>query len=251
MKRNIFKYLLMLAVFAVTFTACEKKMDTEGVTEKLTYFPEFDYKGDASVLHEKGAAFVDPGVTATENGSDIPVKVEVKGLYTGFSGDAVNTDVADKYAITYSAVNVDGFSGKRARTVIVASTGNFTDNIEGIYTSTVVRNGSAGAKYTDMAHLTVTKTGADTYSISGAIGGYYDLGRGYGDGYRSVGLVVKANDIAANDFTITSQPAGVGAFGGDLVVEGFSIDAAAKTIYFKSVWSFGLTFEVTLTQVSF
>ena len=251
MKRNIFKYILMLTVFAGVFTSCEKKVDTEGMTEKLTYYPLFDFKGDKVVMHAKGAAFTDPGVTASENGVQLPVDVVVSGLYSGYSGDAVQGDVADKYSVTYSAVNAEGFPGSVGRTVYVGTTGDFVTSIEGIYTSTVVRNGSAGEQYTDMAFLMVTKTGANEYSISDAIGAYYDLGRGYGDGYRSAGLTVTANDIAANDFTISSQAEGVGAFGGALETSGFSIDASAKTISFQSNWDAGYLFEVTLTQVSF
>ncbi len=250
MNKNIFKYLLILTVFAGIFTSCQKRVETEGKTEKITYYPKFDFKGDATIIHELGTPFTDPGVTASENGNDITVKVAVKGLYTGYSGDAVGT-AADKYSITYSATNGDGFSGTTGRTVYVSGKGDFVTSIEGVYTCTVVRNGTTSAQYTDMKYLTVTKVSDNVFAISDASGAYYDLGRGYGNGYRSAGLQVTANDMAANDFTISQQPSGVGAFGGDLVTSDFSIDAAAKTIYYKSTWSFGYVFEATLTQVSF
>jgi len=249
MKRNIFKYLLMLTVISGLFSSCEKKVETEGITEKITYYPKFDYKGDEVVLHELGSAFVDPGVTASENGANIVLSLAVEGYYTGYKGTEVNGNVADKYHITYSAVNVDGFSGTAERVVFVAKTGDFVNSIEGLYTSTVVRNGSAGAQYRNMGYIIVSKVSGNTYSISDAIGGYYDLGRAYGNAYRSDGLTVSA-DLSTSSFSVVSQASGVGVFGGNLETGAFSVNPTNKTIYFESNWDAGYFFQVTLTQVS-
>ena len=95
----------------------------------------------------------------------------------------------------------------------------------------------------------IWKTGADTYEISDAIGGYYAIGRAYGNDYMATGMSITANDISANDFTFGS-PIGVGAFGGALTMDNMSVDAGAKTIDFQSSWDAGYKFVVTLTQVS-
>ena len=90
--------------------------------------------------------------------------------------------------------------------------------------------------------------GNNVYQLSDAIGGYYDFGRGYGFHYAGTGMTVTANDIPGNDFTYGAN-IGVGAFGGDLAMTAFSVDAANRTINLTTEWSFGFTFEVELIQV--
>jgi hypothetical protein len=244
MKNINMKPLFLLSLLAVCVVGC--KDDAESIS-RVTNYPDFTMNGDAFIIHQLGDAFTDPGVTATEAGKDIEVTSSASGTYQGGSSLDVNT--ADEYHITYSATNKDGFAGSVGRTVIVANNGDMTTSIEGLYTSTVVRNGSSSAQYTDMAYVMIWKNTDGTYELSDGIGGYYNMGRGYGTNYVAPGMIVTANDIATNDFTITDF--GVKTFGGACTTAGFTVDAAAKTINFITTWDVGYDFDVTLTQVAF
>lgn len=101
------KYLILLAAFVLSLTSCEK--DTEGVS-KETAFATFAMKGNEFIYLIKGQAYIDPGVTAKENGTDL--KVDIAG--------AVDVTKAGVYTLTYSAVNSDGYPGSIKRTVVVS-----------------------------------------------------------------------------------------------------------------------------------
>lgn len=245
MKRIIYGIALMLS--SVALVSCEDEVSN---ISRITYYPTFEYSGEETYFLHVNDPFTEPGVIATEQGEEIDVKVDVAGRYKGTSGSTVNTTSADEYTITYSAVNKDGYSGSVSRSVFVSNTGNFTDNIEGIYSSTVVRNGTASAQYRNMKYVMVYKVGDNQYEISDGIGGYYVYGRGYADVYFARGMVVTANDYATNDWTLAGD-VGVGAFGGVLKMTEFSINPANKTIHFVTDWSSGYKFDVTLTQIQF
>ncbi|MCK9206978.1 MAG: DUF5012 domain-containing protein [Salinivirgaceae bacterium] len=247
MRTNIIIKSLFVALLAFGLGSCEKPYDTEGLS-KVTYYPDFTMTGESVIFINLGGTYTEPGVIAEENGSEITVTTSVVGDFFSGSVSAVNTNTADKYILTYTATNSDGYSGNVAREVYVVSTGDLTSSIEGLYTTSITRNGTTSAQYTDLSYVMIQKTGANTYAISDAIGGYYDLGRGYGAGYRATGLTITANNIAANDFSF-SGPVGVGAFGGSCEMTLMSVDATAKTVSFTSVWDAGYTFEVVLKQV--
>src|SRR5690606_9235811 len=133
----------------------------------------------------------------------------VRGQFRG--GTTLNTDVDDIYQVTYSAVNVDGFPGTISRTVIVYDNGDLVNSIAGLYRSTVSRDGVLTAQYTDLEYILIWNVSGNEYRISDAIGGYYAIGRAYGNGYAAPATII-ANNIPANDFTIPNFP--VGTFGG-------------------------------------
>ena len=231
--------------FILLMWGCQK--DTENIS-RITYFPTFDYKGASVVLQPLGTAYADPGVSASEDGVDLPVTVAVVGESTGYKGTTVPTTIADKYVITYSATNSDGFPGTQERAVYVAKNGDLVNSIEGLYTSTVVRNGSSGAQYTNMKYVIISKKSANQYVLSCGIGLYYAIGRNYGGGYLSP-VTITANNIGTNDFSFPNFT--VGTFGGVVKMESFSVDAANKKIVFVSSWDSGYKFAVTLNQVQF
>ena len=103
-------------------------------------------------------------------------------------------------------------------------------------------------QYQDLGPVIIKDLGGGVYQLSDAIGGYYDFGRGYGYTYAAKGMKVKANDIAANDFTFTDVVE-VGDFGGALSMTSFVVDPTAKTITFKTEWDAGFKFVVTLSQL--
>lgn len=236
-----------IALSMLGITSCEKKYDTEGLSE-ITNYPLFEMAGDALVLHKLGTPYVDGVVTANEAGVDIQVTVSVSGLFTGYSGTTVDSDTPDKYVITYSATNGDGYSGSVERTVWVADQGDLVGSIAGLYTATIVRNGVVDAQYADLEYILIWSLGNNEYALSDAIGGYYDMGRGYGDNYRAGGMTITANDIPGNSFSFGAA-VGVGAFGGAAELQSMTVDASAGTINFVSDWDAGYVFDVTLTQV--
>jgi hypothetical protein len=243
--------LAFVALSSLLFTACEKTTDN---LSKVTNFPTFTMAGDEFILHPLGTPFTDPGVTATEGGKNIPVTVEVNGAYTGYSEATLDPSIADDYTISYTAKNSDGFKVSITRRVIVAKTGDLTTSIEGLYTSSVKRNGATSAQYQDMEYILIWKTsdaGGKTYELSDGVGGYYNIGRGYGLNYLASGAKVIANNIPANDFTFS--PYSIGTFGGVVTMTAMTVDAGTKTINFLCDWVTSSTynFDITLTQVPF
>jgi len=236
-----------LAISLLAMVSCEKKYDTDGLS-RLTYYPIFTMAGDPVVVLSVGDAFTDPGVTAEANGAQIDVASSVLGDYFGNSGDAVNTDAADRYVITYSAVNSDGYAGTTERVVYVANTGDLVTSIEGLYTSHVFRIGGGAPEFNGLEYVMIAKVSDNVYTISDAIGGYYDLGRAYGGAYRATGLEITANNIAGNDFSF-NDPITVGPWPEALTIDGMTVDAGTKTIELNSTWEAGYTFQAILTQV--
>ena len=68
----------------------------------------------------------------------------------------------------------------------VARQGDLVNSIEGVYTSTVVRDNVSAPQYDDMKYVIIKKVDTDTYELSDGIGGYYDLGRAYGIAYAAL-----------------------------------------------------------------
>lgn len=113
MSSKIFRILLS-ASFLLLFVACRKEPEfnyaegTVGIS-KITNFPLFEMTGNDVMSVIKGSGFTDPGVKATESGTEIPVTV---------SG-SVNPDEVGLYQLSYSATNKDGFGATTTRTVAV------------------------------------------------------------------------------------------------------------------------------------
>lgn len=239
--KNI-RYTILGLLVVTLFWSCEKV--TENVS-RTTFFPNFDFKGAKVVFQELGTPYVDPGCTATEDGKNLPITMSVVGENTGYKGTVVKTDVIDKYTITYTALNSDSFPGTRQRVVWVAKTGNLTTSIEGVYTSTVVRNNVSAAQYTDMQCVVISKKSGNDYLLSCGIGGYYSIGRAYGPAYAAP-VTITANNIGANNFSFANFE--VGGFGGAVTISAFTVNPATKTINFTADWS-SYKFVVTLKQV--
>jgi len=243
--KNI-NYIILFALlgFTAIFSGCENDPDVSNIS-RVTYFPLFEFEGESVEVVPCSSSYVLPPIIAAENGVELPVTTVITGVFSGATTFDINNP--DKYLFSSTAVNADGFPATLDRTVWVACTGDLVNSIEGLYKSTVVRNGVMSAQYTNMKYVMIRKVGPNLYELSDAIGGYYDIGRGYGDAYRASGIVITANNIPANDFSING-PVGVGAFGGEAVLSGLTVDPDAKTITFSTAWDAGYTFVVTLTQ---
>jgi hypothetical protein len=241
---------MVLASASLTLTNCEDK-ESEGVS-RVTQYATITLNGDDPMFVKAGTPYEELGAVAKEGDTDVEVNIDYSGTYFNGTVGSIDTDQADIYQVTYSAVNKDGFPGSHVRTVVVAGEGDLVNSLEGLYTSTVVRTpggGPADADYTDREWVVINKVDDNTYQISDAIGGYYDFGRAYGPGYAAPATFT-VNDIASNDFNF--EPFTVGTFGGEGVITSMEVDPATKTIHFKADWDGGpYTFDVTLTQVDF
>jgi hypothetical protein len=239
--KNLRIIYFFIALLAFTFLGCKK--DYEDLY-RITYYPNFEMTGDEVIFNNFGTTFTDPGIKATEAGQEIPVTTTISGDF--FGATSFNATAADRYLYTYSATNSDGYEANLSRLIYNVETGNLVNSLAGLYTATVVRNKVVSAQYADMEYVMIAKTSDNTYTISDAIGGYYDIGRAYGAAYRAPGMTIKINDIAANNFTFGS--AEVGSFGGAVTMNSMTVNAANKTIVFESSWNV-YTFVVTLKQV--
>jgi hypothetical protein len=238
------KVILGLLFLCTVLVSCES--DTTGGVSRVTGYPTFTVLGDDVIYVQKGTAYVDPGVTVTENGVEIPYETSVSGAYRG--GTTIDTNVVDVYSVIYSAVNQDGFAGSASRTVIVYENSDLTTSISGLYKSTVVRNGASSAQYTNMEYVLVWQNTDGTYQMSDGIGGYYNLGRGYGVGYAAGPVIITANNIATNSYAPIPS-FGVGAFGGVATMTGLIANPGAGTLSFSTTWDAGYTFVVTMHKV--
>lgn len=244
MKNIIFAFSLSL--FLVSITGCEE-FENSAVPSQETFLPKLTMHGPASIdLPCTATSYVDEGLTALEQGVEIPVTTTITGSYFGSS----TVNGPDVYSILYSAVNKDGIPGAAERTVFwPACAGDFNTSIAGVYKANVVRNGVVSAQYQNLGPIIIKDLGNGNFQLSDAIGGYYDFGRRFGYHYASTGFVVKALNIPGNSFDFANQTVAVGDFGGELVMTAFSINPANRTIRFTTDWSFGFVFDVTLTQI--
>jgi hypothetical protein len=241
---------LIIILGALFLASCENDPGID--PSKETFLPKIELLGSDNVSLPCGTtSYTDPGVNATENGAAVTPTVTISPRYFG----STQINGADVYDISYVAVNVDAIPGATFRTVFIPPcNGDMVSNIEGVYTSTVVRTNSAGTvltgpQYTNMKYVLIKKSGANTYQISDVIGGWYEFGRALGVAYAAPGATITANNIAANDFTY-GDAATVGGFGGAATLTGFTVDAANKQIVMSSTWEAGFKFVATLTQVN-
>lgn len=237
------KILTLLVIAGAFFASCEA--DSTANVSKITNYPLIELKGTNPVFVVQGSSYSDPGVTATENGAPITATITGFGNYRGTT--SIDTNKSDHYSQTYTATNKDGFKASASRNVYVYKNGDLINSIEGIYTSTVRRNGSLTAQYTDMKYILIWKNTDGKYQMSDGIGGYYNIGRAYGFGYIAAPVIITATDIPGNSFSVA--PFTVNTFGGSATMSSITVNPSTKKITFSTVWSSGFTFEVTLTQV--
>lgn len=249
MKQRAYIYMV-IATLVVLLNGCEKEYENPA---RITYFPEFVMEGESEIIHPQGEPYTDGTVTATEAGNPLTVNIDVSGEITGYSGSSVNVDEPDKYTITYSATNVDGFDGSVHRTVYVAPpTGDMVTSIEGLYLGNVQRTPAFAVlpQYSNLKYIYIWKTGANKYEISCAVGGYYYIARDYGYDFAFQGAVITANDIPGNDFSI-SQASSPG-FGNIADITEFTVDPVNKVISFTGTTDFANgVFHVQLEQVQY
>lgn len=228
-------YSILLACSLVVFVGCEG-VTTED-TSKITYYITYDMKGDKVMQVPLGGTFTDPGVVAKEGDTDVTSSVEVSG--------SVDPTKVGIYTLTYSAVNVDGFSSSVTRTVAVYDP-NVSTDISGTYTlqaGSYRLNANSGAKtnYSGYA-VTLTQAAPGIFKVSDYMAGFYDKRAGYGVAYAAGGYV-KLNP----DNSIELLSSFVPGWGDSLdKMENAKFDPANKTIYWEATYAGYLVFFVTL-----
>ncbi|KAA6317764.1 hypothetical protein EZS27_032134, partial [termite gut metagenome] len=121
MKKILYSLFVCLAF---VFVSCEE--DTTQDTSRVTYYVNFEMKGEQTVLVPVGTSYVDEGVVATEGEDDITSSVITTG--------SVDPSTIGLYYINYKAQNADGYSSSIERTIIVYDPDVITD-LAGTYTT--------------------------------------------------------------------------------------------------------------------
>jgi hypothetical protein len=235
-----------LAVLLLTILSCS----TEPVIgSTVTYFPEITLNGASTVFVPLGSTYNDPGVTATVNGATIEYTSTAIGVNR--RSPKLDTSIQDEYIQTYKAINADGFANTVTRKVIVYKTGDLVNSIEGVYTSTVARNGSTpSAAYRNMEYIYIWKNTDGTYEISDAFGGWYSIGRAIA-GSNTPGGKINAVNISTNTFTFPGNPMTNDYFGFPANLLSLTVNPTTKTLVLSCDWNTGTAyvFVSTLTQV--
>lgn len=144
------KYILPILFFA-TMIGCKKDLDSE-VVSSITHYAVFKMAGDPVESVIVGTPYTDPGVTAYENGVEIPHTT------TG----SVDPNTPGGYVITYTAVNKDGYTSSAIRIVGVITSDVLTDDFTGSYKRNAGANGVAKwTKVKDGIYLNSDVGGAD------------------------------------------------------------------------------------------
>ena len=158
MKKNIF-FAMMLALVCFALTSCGDK-DSEGKS-RFTYYAVLEMNGDAYMTTPVGAAFTDPGCTATMGGEDVSSKIQTLG--------EVNTNQVGFYKLNYVVVNEDGFSASASRTVAVVNPNSFA--------SAYLSEAQYGSRHYYNLPVIIKDNGDGTFTIDDLAGGFYAYGR--------------------------------------------------------------------------
>jgi len=119
--KKIFYFLLAIVAISCSDTS------TDNVS-KVTFYPVMTLNGDRTIVLNQGDTYTELGAVSLAGSDELPVTI------TG----TVNTSVPNVYKLTYTSVNVDGFSVTLTRAIVVLSTAPSTINLEGAF----IRNGA-------------------------------------------------------------------------------------------------------------
>ena len=244
-------FITLTIITSSIFTACSDNSDTENVS-KLTTYPIITLAGADPALVRVGTAYTDPGAVGTVGGTPVPLTTRFVGRYRKNVSTTLDTNVSDVYNLEYTATNSDGFKRTAKRQVIVARTGDLVNSIEGLYTSTVARNGiTPSPAYINIKYILIWKNANGDYEVSDAFGGWYLFGRAIADS-ETPGGTIRAVNIPANSFTFPGNPLTNRYFGGTANITGLTVNPVTKTLVLTCSWVSGTSnfnFQSTLTQV--
>ena len=232
------KYISLLAVpaLALLMGACSK--DTEGTTW-VTYYPQMTVEGDLYVNWEAGKAFQDPGVSVVMNNEEVS-----SDLVTVTTTMDLTNPQPGFYTITYGFANPEGIVAQSTRYVAVYPA---SDPVQGYYVTgdQSTRSGSEAFAAGKFFPIKV-KANNGAYEVNDLLGGYYELGRGYGSAYALAGVL----SIGADGALTLDSYTKIGGWP-DNAVENFgsaSYDAATKTLHWVVGYA-GTPFDVYITKL--
>lgn len=235
MKKIIYSLLVCLAC---TFASCED--ETTQDTSKVTYFVNFEMKGDKVMQVPIGTSYVEPGVIATEGGADITSSIKTTGT--------VNTAEIGVYTLSYSAINIDGFAKSTERTVIVYNP-TVTTDLSGSYKAAEgsyrfwIETGAI--KAFSGYSVKVEQAAPGVFLVSDFMGGYYDQGSAYGPGYAMKGYM-KLNEDNTIDILSGYVPSWNDSYN---AFENGKYDPATGDLYWEMTYGGNaMIFFVTLTK---
>lgn len=238
---KIYKYCLIL-FSVIFFFACEK--ETEGIS-RITYYVDLELKGNSTEFVDLGGTYIEPGWTAIEEGSDVSENVTVSGT--------VDTSKPGLYTLNYLVYNADGFPKTAQRQVVVSdptpsplSSGFYKVSKSSNRTSFGSGPGSAGSKeYASEPIILIYQVSPAKFYISDFLGGYYEVGRGYGPTYALTGhfTLNPDNTLTANDSFLV----GWGDSLDDLVNATF--DPATKTLSYTAQYAGAYDFNIIATKL--
>lgn len=252
--KNINRKIILGIIAPLFALSCSNENE---ISSAVTVYPVITLSGESPYFLNVGDTYEEPGAIATIGENEVPLTTRFVGRYRNNTFTTLDTNVADFYNVQYTATNEDGFSATSVRQVIVAETGDLVNSIEGLYTSTVYRNGTQGAPasaYTDIEYILIWKNSDGSYGISDAFGGWYLFGRAIADSETPGGKIV-ANNIPSNDFsfpaTMTNRY-----FGGTSRITGVTVNPTDKSIDVTTTWATAApvtnyTFTFHLKQVQF
>lgn len=119
--KKIFYFLV--AIMAVSCS----ETSTDNVS-KVTNYPLMTLNGERTVVLNQGDTYTELGAVSMAGTEELPVTI------TG----TVNTSTPNVYKLTYTSVNVDGFSATLTRAIVVLSTAPSAIDLQG----TFARNGT-------------------------------------------------------------------------------------------------------------
>lgn len=195
MKKIIYSLFVCLSLAMVS---CDKSTEDPSF---VTYYVDFEMKGNKLETVALGGTYVEPGVIVKEKGEDVTSKMKVTGT------EDIDVNKVGVYYITYAAENVDGFAKSVTRTVIVYDPAITTDisgdykTVDGTERETKQEDESWKKEPFSDFKVNLTKVAPGVFEVSDFLGGYYDQGKGYGEAYAMVGY---ANLNADNTLGILS-----------------------------------------------
>jgi len=173
------KIFLIAIVAALSLSACDD--ETSKDVSYITTYATMKLNDSKDLFWQMNTPFVDPGCTAFEGTINLADKVVVTS--------DVNATEYGKYSIAYSAKNSDGFTAGISRNVYVCETAGV---MNGVYTSNIVRDNAGTVTKRGPFKVVIYGVADGNYAITDLIGGWYDLGGGYGPTYAG-SAVIKLN----------------------------------------------------------
>lgn len=154
--------------------------DTTAGFTGITDYPTLEILGDNPLAVPIGSDYEDAGVYSELFAKDVSDEVEIESN--------VSTNGGGVYTVSYTVTSTDGFKRTETRSVVVCDTNYNKDDLSGVYTANVVRNGTISYSGNPVT-LKKSNLGFGIYEVSDWIGGFYDVGYDYGSSYAFSGLM--------------------------------------------------------------